>query len=74
MKRAISAAVLGVVTLALSGVMVGCSAGVDVDPNHDHVSTRTTTTDTSGTASYKKTTYRDANGNVVEQKVEKHND
>ena len=72
MKRAISAAVLGVVTLALSGVMVGCSAGVDVDPNHDHVSSRTTV-DNTGTASYKKTTYRDANGNVVEQKVEKHN-
>jgi hypothetical protein len=73
MKCAISAAVLGVVSLALSGVMVGCSAGVDVDPNRSHVSA-TTTTDTSATASYKKTTYRDANGNVVEQKVEKHND
>jgi hypothetical protein len=74
MKRAISAAVLGFVSLALSGAMIGCSASADVDPNHGHVSSRTTTVDNTGTASYKKTTYRDANGNVVEQKVEKHND
>ena len=73
MKRAISAAILGCVSLVLTGV-VGCSAGVDVDPNHTHTSRTTTTVDNTGTASYKKTTYRDANGNVVEQKVEKRSD
>ena len=63
MKRLLSLVLLACVSLALSGVMVGCSASgsVDTPTDHDH--------DTS----YKKTTYRDSNGNVTEQKVEKSN-
>ena len=73
MNRMLTTLVLGCVSIALSGGVVGCSAGVNVDPNHDHVSSSTTTTDNGGSASYKKTTVRDANGNIVEQKTEKRN-
>ena len=62
MKRLFSLVLLACVSFALSGAMVGCHASAGVDtPDHDH--------DTS----YKKTTYRDANGNVTEQKVQKSN-
>ncbi len=66
MKRAISAIVLGIVSFAVSGAMVGCSAGVNVDPDRAHTSSSTT-----GDSTYRKTTVRDANGNVVETKTEK---
>lgn len=68
MKRLLSLALLACASVALSGAMVGCSASANVDPNHDHVST---STDTTGDTTYKKTTVRDANGNVVETKTQK---
>lgn len=63
MKRLFSLALLASMSVALSGAMVGCSASANVDPNHDSASTSDST--------YKKTTYRDANGNVTETKVQK---
>jgi hypothetical protein len=61
MKRLFSLALLAAMSLALSGAMVGCSANGSVDTPNDHDSN----------SSMKKTTYRDANGNVTETKVQK---
>ena len=61
MKRLLSIALLGCFSMAL----VGCSASGSVDTPNDHASTSDT--------SYKKTTYKDANGNVTETKVQKTN-
>jgi hypothetical protein len=63
MKRLLSTALLACVSLAFSGVMAGCSASASVDPDRARPASSSDTT-------YKKTTYRDANGNVVERKVE----
>jgi hypothetical protein len=63
MKRLFTFALLACVSLALSGAMVGCSASGSVDTPNDHDSS----------SSYKKTTYRDANGNVTETKTTKTN-
>ena len=64
MKRLLVITILGCFT----GAMAGCSASATIDPDRDHVSGSHMSSDTS----VKKTTYRDANGNVVEQKVERH--
>ena len=64
MKRVISSVLLGCMSLALSGVIAGCSASASVDPD------RSARPASSSDTTYKKTTYRDANGNVVERKVE----
>ena len=50
-------------SIGITGALAGCSVHGEVDPAHS--------TSTSGTSSsYKKTEVRDANGNLVEKKVE----
>lgn len=64
MKSMIASIVIAAMSLALSGSVVGCSASGSIEPDH-------TSTSRSGMdSSYKKTEVRDANGNVVESKVE----
>jgi hypothetical protein len=63
MKRFILCTLVGSLGLAVSGAMVGCSASASVDPPARSAS------DTNS-SSYKKTEVRDANGNLVERKVE----
>ena len=60
MKRVLGTALLSCMALAI----VGCHASADVDPP------RGSSSDSS--MSTKKVTVRDANGNVVEQKTERH--
>jgi hypothetical protein len=73
MKRLLVSMLLGSVTLTLGGVMAGCSASASVDPHDSGVHARTAG-DRDETYT-KKTIVRDANGNVVERKVEeKHTD
>jgi hypothetical protein len=50
----------------VTGAMTGCHASADVEPNH------TSSVNGSSSSSYKKTEVRDANGNLVEKKVESH--
>ena len=67
MKRLLVSMLLGSLTLTLGGVMAGCSASASVDPHDSDVHARTSS---DRQETYKKTTVRDANGNVVERKVE----
>lgn len=64
MKRLMTAALAGCISLAISGVFAGCSAGVSVDPD------RARPASSRDSSYYKKTEVRDANGNIVERKVE----
>jgi hypothetical protein len=64
MKRLITAALAGCISLSVAGVFAGCSASASVEP--DHARPASSRDDTY----YKKTEVRDANGNIVEKKVE----
>ena len=64
MKSMISSAIVVVLSLGLSGAIIGCTASGSIEPDH-------TSTSTNGSSSsVKKTEVRDANGNLVEKKVE----
>jgi hypothetical protein len=63
MKSLIVSLVAGSLSLAVSGAMVGCSASGSIEPDH-------TSTTSGSSSSYKKTEVRDANGNLIEKKVE----
>jgi hypothetical protein len=68
MKRLLVPVLLGSVILTFGGVMAGCSASAGADPHDGDLHARTAgDRDESYT---KKTTVRDANGNVIERKVE----
>ena len=69
MKRIVIPALVGSLALAVSGALAGCSAGVSVDPPRS-TSSSTTTVRPAGDSTYKKTEVRDANGNLIERKVE----
>ncbi len=69
MKSIYTSLVLMSLSLAVSGVFAGCSASGSIEPNHD----TSTSTGNSSSSSYKKTEVRDANGNLVEKKVETKN-
>jgi hypothetical protein len=64
MKSLIASFVVGSLSLAVSGAMVGCSASGSIEPAH------TSSTSSGSSSSYKKTEVRDANGNLIEKKVE----
>jgi hypothetical protein len=63
MKRLLSSVLLASISVAFSGIMAGCSASASVDPDRAQPASSSDTY-------YKKTTTTDANGNVVERKVE----
>ena len=71
MKSLITTVLLSSMSIA-TGALVGCSASGSVEP--DHNARTEVRTDTNGSSSsYKKTEVRDANGNLVEKKVETRN-
>ena len=65
MKKFYSTLLLASLSLAVSGVFAGCSMSGSIDPNHDVSNSKSGSTST-----YKKTEVRDANGNLIEKKVE----
>lgn len=68
MKSLIVSLVAGSLSLAVSGAIAGCSASGSIEPDRTHTSTSAGTS-----SSYKKTEVRDANGNLIEKKVETKN-
>jgi hypothetical protein len=66
MKSMLASIVIASLSFTVTGAMTGCHASADVEPNH------TSSVNGSSSSSYKKTEVRDANGNLVEKKVESH--
>jgi hypothetical protein len=67
MKSMLASLIVASLSLAVTGAMTGCHASADVEPDHT-----SSNINGSSSSSYKKTEVRDANGNLVEKKVESH--
>ena len=68
MKRLVASVLLVGISAAFSGMSIGCSASAGIEPD------RSRPASSRDDSYYKKTETRDANGNLVERKVETRHD